>query len=89
MALGAQRMEVQASVITQGLKLTLIGVGVGLAGALILTQLLKGFLYEVQPTDPLTFAAVSTLLILVASLACWLPARRASRVDPMSALRCE
>ena len=89
MALGAQTRNVLALVIGQGLKLALIGTGAGLAAALALTRLMRTLLYEVQPTDPLTFAVVSSLLLAVASLACWLPARRAAKVNPMEALRYE
>ena len=67
----------------------MIGVGIGLASALALTRLMSSLLYEVAPADPLTLAGVSLLLLAVALLACWLPARRAARVHPMQALRCE
>src|SRR5207249_9277725 len=85
----SQTRNVLALVIGQGLKLALIGTGAGLAAALALTRLMRTLLYEVQPTDPLTFAVVSSLLLAVASLACWLPARRAAKVNPMEALRYE
>ena len=67
----------------------LIGVGLGLIGALAATRLVKSFLYEVSATDPLTFTGIALLLIAIALLACWIPARRAPKVDPMIALRCE
>lgn len=89
MALGAQRRDVLRLVIRQGMKLALIGVSVGLAGALAMTGLLKSMLYGVSVTDPLTFALIALLFTGIALLACWIPARRASRVDPMEALRCE
>ena len=89
MALGAERADVLALILGQGLKLVLIGVGVGIAGALALTRFLSSLLYDVRPTDPLTFAVVSILLVLIGLLACYLPARRAMRVDPMVALRYE
>ena len=89
MALGAQVADVLGLVLRQGLGLAGVGLALGLAGAFGATRLLRGFLYEVQPLDPLTFAAVVVLLSIVALLACWLPARRATKVDPMEALRCE
>ena len=89
MALGAQKRNVLSLVLGQGVKLTLLGVGIGACAALALTGVVRSLLYEVKPTDPLTFAAVTLLLTVVALLACWLPARRATRIDPMEALRCE
>jgi putative ABC transport system permease protein len=89
MALGAQRYDVLRLVISRGMTLTLIGTALGVLGSLGLTRLMTNLLYEVQPTDPLTFTGVSLLLAGIALLACWLPARRAARVDPMEALRYE
>jgi putative ABC transport system permease protein len=88
-ALGARRNDVLKMVIGEGLWLTLVGIAIGVAGSLALARFLSGMLYGVTATDPLTVAAVSFLLLLVALLACYLPARRATRVDPMAALRCE
>jgi predicted permease len=89
MALGAQFGDVLKLVIRQGMTLVLLGVIFGLVAAFGLTRLMKGLLYQVSATDPLTFVAIGLLLTLVALLACWLPARRATKVDPMIALRCE
>ena len=89
MALGAERKSVMMMVVGQGLKLALIGLAIGIAGALVLSQFLTSLLYGVTPTDPLTFVAVSLILIAVALLACYIPARRAAKVDPMVALRYE
>ena len=89
MALGAQRLDVLALVLRQGMGLTVAGMAIGLAGAFALTRLLEGMLFGVRPTDPLTYVVIIMLLGAVALLACWVPARRAAKVDPMVALRCE
>jgi predicted permease len=89
MALGAGRYEVLRLVVGQGAKMTLLGVALGLAAAMGLTRLMSDMLYGVSATDPLTFIAVALLLILVALAACYIPARRATKVDPMVALRHE
>ena len=89
LALGAQRRTVLSLVIGQGMRLALVGVIIGVLCALALTRVLQSLLYGVTPSDPLTFAAVSLLLIATALLACWLPARRAANLNPMVALRYE
>jgi putative ABC transport system permease protein len=89
MALGAKRSDVLGMVVRQGLKLALIGVVIGVVGALVLTRFLSSLLFGVKPADPLTFVAVSLILSAAALLACYIPARRAMRVDPMVALRHE
>ena len=89
MALGAQPGDVLWRVLRQGLTLAALGVAIGLALAVGVTHLLAYFLYGVSPFDPVTFAGVPLVLGLVALCACWFPARRATQVDPMVALRCE
>jgi predicted permease len=89
MAFGAQSGDILRLIVKHGMKLTLIGALIGLALALMLTRLMKALLFNVSATDPLTFIAVALLLAGVALLACWIPARRATKVDPMVALRCE
>ena len=89
MALGAHPGAVLRLVVAQGMRLAALGVGLGLAAAFGLTRLLKGLLFGVSALDPLTFAVVALLLIVVALLACYIPARRSAKTDPLAALRCE
>jgi putative ABC transport system permease protein len=89
MALGAQRFDVLNSVVAQGMRLVLIGAFIGLLGSFALTRVLTSVLFNVGPTDPLTFATVTLSLCVVALLACYIPARRAMKIDPMVALRYE
>ena len=89
MALGAKRRDVLKMILAQGLKLALIGVAIGLLAAFALTRWMETLLFNVRPADPLTFAVIPAVLLLVALIACWIPARRATKVDPMVALRCE
>jgi putative ABC transport system permease protein len=88
-ALGAQRADVLRLIVGQGMRPIVAGVLLGTAGALALTRLLNGVLYEITPGDPPTYVAMTLLMTVVALVACWLPARRAVRVDPVSALRQE
>jgi len=89
LALGAPPRDVLGMVVGRGLRLAGLGVGIGLVAALVLTRLMQGVLYGVTPTDPLTFGAVALALLAVAAFASWLPALRATRVDPLVALRAE
>jgi putative ABC transport system permease protein len=89
MALGAQHVNILSWAIRQGMLPTVIGMTVGLGASAALTRLMKGLLFEVSATDPMTFVASALLLTSVAFLACWIPARRAAKVDPLVALRCD
>jgi predicted permease len=89
MALGAQQFDVLRMVLKDGARMTLAGVAIGVVAALVLTRLMTSMLFDVSPADPLTFASVATLLCLIALLACYVPARRAMKVDPTVALRHE
>jgi putative ABC transport system permease protein len=89
MALGAASGDVLRMVIAEGFKLTVVGLGLGLAAAFALNRLIASQLFGVTATDPLTYGGVAMLLAMVSIVACYIPARRAARVDPMVALRCE
>jgi ABC-type antimicrobial peptide transport system permease subunit len=89
MAIGAEPGQVLRMIIGGGMKLAAIGVAVGIAGALALANLVASMLYGVTPFDPASYAGTAGVLLAVAALACWLPARRAMRVDPLVALRQE
>jgi putative ABC transport system permease protein len=89
LALGAQRHHILSLVISHGVRLSLLGAVIGIAGAFAATRLVSSLLFGVTPSDPMTFTGVSLLLLFVGVLASWLPARRATRVDPMQALRYE
>jgi putative ABC transport system permease protein len=89
MALGARRGQILSSVIGRGLRLALVGVAIGLAGALALTRFMSSILTEVGATDPSVFVTVASLLTIVAIAACWIPALRATKIDPVEALRSE
>jgi predicted permease len=88
-ALGATRQDMFRHVVGRGLRLPAIGSALGLIGAFAVTRVIDHLLFQVSPTDPVTFAGVATLLMTVAVVACWIPARRATRVDPLTALRCD
>ena len=89
MALGAQRSDIFKIVLGEGMLIVVAGLGAGLIGSVMLTRFLETMLFDIKPTDPITFGALTTLLAAVALLACLIPARRASRVDPLVALRHE
>jgi ABC-type antimicrobial peptide transport system permease subunit len=89
MALGAQGHDVLRQMLGEGMALVMIGVALGLAGAIALTRLMKTLLFGVSATDPLTFSVTAGLLLVVALFACIIPSRRATRVDPLVALRSE
>jgi ABC-type antimicrobial peptide transport system permease subunit len=89
MALGAPRGNVLGLILWQGTRLALLGVAIGIAGAFALTRLMHDLLYGVSATDPVTFAAVALVLAVIAMAACYLPARRATRINPVTALRYE
>jgi putative ABC transport system permease protein len=88
-ALGARSLDVITLVLRDGMRLVLLGIAIGLAGAFALTRWMSSLLFEISATDPLTFAVIALLVALVALLACIVPARRATKVDPMIALRHE
>jgi putative ABC transport system permease protein len=89
MALGAERRDVTRLIVVRGINLTLVGLGTGVAGGLVLTRLLWSLLYDLKPTDPLTFVSAAVILAAVAFVASYIPAHRATKVDPMVALRYE
>jgi putative ABC transport system permease protein len=89
LALGARPSEVRRMIVADGMKQALLGVAIGLAGAAWLTRLMGTLLFGVSPGDPLTLAIVASLLLMTAALACYLPARRATRIDPLVVLRTE
>jgi putative ABC transport system permease protein len=89
MALGARRADVIAMILREHLRPALVGVGIGAGAALLLTRSFQTLLYGVRATDPLTFASTAAMLLAVAAAACWLPARRATHVDPVVALRAQ
>jgi ABC-type antimicrobial peptide transport system permease subunit len=89
MALGAHPGNILSLVLRRGMKLTLIGMALGLIGAVASTRLLRDMLFGIKPVDPLTFAAMTLLVICISLVACFLPARRATKVDPMNVLRSE
>jgi ABC-type antimicrobial peptide transport system permease subunit len=89
MALGARPRDIRRVIIRRGAGLALIGIAIGTAGAFVLTKLLSSLLYDVKPSDPVTFTGVAVILVATALVACYIPARRAMRVDPIVALRHE
>ena len=89
MALGAQRGDILHMILREGMLLAITGIAIGIGGALALTRVLRSMLFEIEPTDPATFVGVAIFLTIAALAACYIPARRATRVDPMAALRHE
>ena len=89
MALGASRTDVFKLVVGKGMRLALIGIAIGLVASLALTRVMRSLLFEVTPTDVLTFVIVPVVLLTVTLLACYIPARRATNVDPLTSLRYE
>jgi ABC-type antimicrobial peptide transport system permease subunit len=89
LALGASYGAILRQVLHDGFRMAATGIGLGVAGALVLTRLLESLLYGVSPTDPFTFSAVIVTIGMVSAIACYVPARRAMRVDPLDALRAE
>ena len=87
MALGAQHIDVTRLVVGDGIRVTLIGVAIGLVGAVLVSRALAAWLFIVSPTDPLTYGVITALLVVVSVLACYVPARRAARTDPMVTLK--
>jgi putative ABC transport system permease protein len=87
--MGAGRRDILKLVLGEGMRLIALGVAAGLAASIVLSRVLRSFLFEVEPTDPVTLIAVGLLFVGVAVLACWAPARRAAKVDPLEALRYE
>jgi putative ABC transport system permease protein len=88
-ALGASPRNILSLVVPQGMVLAFSGVAIGLAAAFLLVRLLRSLLFGVEVTDPITFAGISLLLALITLLACYIPAQRAARIDPMISLRCD
>ena len=89
LALGAEPSRIRRAVLAQGGRLAAMGISLGLAMSFAMTSLLETLLYGVSSTDPITFVGVSSLLVVVTAVACYVPARRATMVDPLTALRCE
>ena len=86
LALGAERSKILKMVLHRGLRLAAVGAGIGVIGALIVSHLMAGLLFGVSPSDPLTFISITVVLVMVALVTCYIPARRAMQVDPMTAL---